>query len=395
MIFKTLGAGLLGLCLCVNATALITAARAEEQAFSVANYFVAENATLSVETEGLAITTSNNDNVTSFYKAIPEDFVSVNFFTVDGKTNFGGVTFTLADGMDESKYVTVSYRPSVINQNYTVIRVNEESEVKTLSSLKGANAVEFGLTYDASKHEISSLTGSKYGEIESFVDGTEFNGFPSGTVKLSVSMTDVTGDSAIQIITLAGQSMSSSTTKDNQGPRISLSNELPLLSYVNIGEEFILPSASAYDVFGEVTSLAVSVKFDGEVVYSGDALSEQSLTFNEDGRYYVEYVSADALGNIGNFSCVVMAKVGEAPDVAIANEIEYATVGQQYTPQKAVVSDENATVFIYIQGENGRVYYVKENGTFTFKTAGTYKVFYYVYDAYQNIALEYYTVEVR
>ncbi|MGN1076966.1 MAG: hypothetical protein ACI4ST_00465 [Candidatus Gallimonas sp.] len=371
----------------------VSASGTDGQAFTM-NYFTAQNAELNVDDQGLLVETNAEGGSVTFDKALPVDFIGASFQALSGKTNFNGVEFTLTDTKDAEQSVILSFTKSVRNDDYTVVRINGSGERKVAVSLNESGSQYFSFSYSKAEESFVTYSDGALGKVENYSNGDDFEGFSSGAVNFSVRFTGVTGESGIRILDVANQPLSQYVTADRQGPMLLLSRQLPLMLVKEQGETLIVPSVTVYDFFNDVQSTKVTVKYNDDIVYEGDATSEQEISLSQKGTCYVEYTVYDTVGNKTQKICTVMAKDTQAPEITLNKTTDKATVGKVYTLQKAnVTSDNSVELFVYIMNENGGRISV-QNGTYTFKEEGKYTVCYYAVDVYQNIAIKTYTVEV-
>lgn len=390
-------AALSALCASIAVGAIcVGAVKATAEESFTQGFFQANDAMLNTNREGIVISVSPDaDNKIEFKNEISDGFVGLSFQPCgEEKTRFKAEVFTLTDAADATKKVMISFSRSVRNADYTVVRINSDTECK-VDAVFHSELSNFSFSYDRNSFKFVSYTGVSLGKIAKYADGSEFKGFPSGKVKLSVSFTGVTAASELLLLDVAHQKLGSYVVKDNAGPLLRVDGGLASLTYESLGNRFTVPAFEAYDVFSGVKSTEVKVFCGDETVYTGDGKSSHELTFERKGRYEVIYSATDGLDNFTMMSYVISVLDTAAPKISIDKSRDSAIARKDYAVRKATVECANEyELFVYVIDQNGGRDAV-DGDKYEFKKPGKYTVCYYVVDEFDNIARETYTVEVK
>ncbi len=260
---------------------------------ALAKYFVTENAEAVANKDGIIFSASANGKLKlTFARALNTKDLKF-IFNVLGENaetifkNFASFNVILSDTRNGGQKVSVNY---VKTGDALTVTIGE----RTVSSSVNRQG-EFLFAYDKDTNTVSDVNSITLGEITHTVDGSEFDGFDSGEVYLSIEVLDIFGDCGFVFKSI-----------DNQGFNYVPTDRVDPVLWVNgsisgsydIGAEIIIPTAGAYDVLSPISPVTVTVTApNGEKILSkADASKESKLTMGQYGVYYVRYETTDASG---------------------------------------------------------------------------------------------------
>ena len=244
-----------------------------------------------------------------------------------------------------------------------------------------------------------------------YADGSVFNGFASGKVRIYFDFENVTGEVAIGVSRINAQNTTSATVLDRVDPRIVVSEEQPSRT-VNVGTTMTVYSAMASDVIDPFGSLTVSVIApDGKPVKASDGTllskvpADREYAFTADifGTYTISYYSEDLAGNEPVLPTVINVLDTEAPVITLARRnITTAKKGSTVVIAPATVSDNNTAVdkiylSCYVVRPTGVMFKVdlRTSNSFVANEVGTYTLRYMAIDGTGNIRIVDNTITVE
>ncbi len=343
----------------------------------------ADNMILSTKVDGASF---------SFIRDIPIELFSVTLEVSSNKfdNRFNAINVYLTDSKNIEEQVKLSIVK--IEKNgivYSQFWLNG-SPVKAISgSFDGSSNTPFALSYKKSEKAIYDSLGIKLGEIESFIDGSEFNGFSSGYVYMTVELEGVTGQTAVKLKKISNQSINSNITEDKVDPQLMYSTNTSRRVYAELGKSVTVYSAVGYDVLSEIKKLSVLIESPAKTsIYSGNIDNDYTFTPNSLGQYKITYTVEDTKNNI--YKSIFYAYVQEenAPTLTVSGEPKSTyLVGEKLKVGAFTVtddSDDNCVVTVFIQTPTMRQNNLKVGDEITFEETGYYVLKYYARDKYYN-----------
>jgi hypothetical protein len=229
----------------------------------------------------------------------------------------------------------------------------------------------------------------------------------------------VTDASSIRLTKLCNQVLGHKKSdieyaKDDIRPVIFLNEEFQIRQ--QLGSEAKIPTATAYDVLGQISSLTVTVKnAAGNTLVSGSATESVKLTLSEAGTYEVFYKAVDSNGKSTEISYILYVYDETAPTLTVNGSLrsEYK-VGDKISIPTYSATDNNGNYYVQVElilpnnevrllqyNENGVVTsllskdnelynnsFKADDNTFIVEEAGEYILRFVAYDEYYNCIIK-------
>ena len=390
-------------------------------------YFITENgASVSTASDHLVIASNSNNGKISFVQPLDSSKLNLTFdvnykktFEKDENgnpihhpTNVKSFYITITDALDQNKVLVLKVFTNE-QTGYTQMSCGEVISQQFSASFVGLSADQLALRYDNNnKCIIDVVTASQILSPITYENGKEFEGF-SDTVYVSFSFECIEEDkdASLRLYSLNNQSFSNSVDTDIGEPVLSVNGNLNGVFYV--GNQIVVPTAKAYDVFGSVMGngkLGVSVilEKDGKTTYVKDVNGlelnnvstdvEYQVNFAITGDYKIIYVAIDNNGVSSEKAFAVTVVHEEKPVFSFNGKVpKTATVGQEVTIPKASVSYKEVTnnehLYAFIISPTFDMEIIKNN-KFVATEIGTYTVRYFALDTYGNYQIVEYQIEV-
>lgn len=337
---------------------------------------------------------TSGTNSLEFIKELSFSFFNLQFSIPEGKRNFSEFNITFTDYYDENNMLVVRIKPNGAKLDFSV-----GTHVKQVNTVNLADAI---LYYDAEKASMI------FGEVSIPVK----NPFKTDKCYLSISLCDLTGESAIVISKLNNQ-QTTTLRNDFSLPQIMAKAEA---GNRGIGEIVTVFSASATDVLSPILSenITVTVKDPaGNYVQSIDGVNfvegtpankDYQIKLNSNGRYTVQYTCFDQNDRKAVYFAYYTVLDLVQPEITFAEtnfklgDIINLEIGTVHT-FKAVeckddVDDTLPVVKVFVMDPLNTMILVKEE-SYTPKTKGLYKVMIRATDAAGNTSYVYYYLNVE
>ena len=260
-------------------------------------------------------------------------------------------------------------------------------------------------------------------KIKYYDNGNDFEGF-SDEVYVSFGFMNLENPAKASVYFINNQSFKTSIVKDNAGPQIITDSNL---NWANeLGEEITISKASAFDVLSYVEYLYVTMtdSTGNKILNKADASIDYKVTLNKYGNYRIEYSSKDGNGRTSNRSLTICCIENEKPELTVNfTPANYYSVGSVFTLPTYTFSDNshNCTldVSLYLpnnqgiaiehsQMVDGEIYkenyldldhyseqLVQSENAVKLYMAGKYTLRYLAVDAYGNVTIKEFVLEVR
>lgn len=392
----------------------------------VGDYFVTENADLIYSNSYLefAAADTGKDVGMEFVNAL-----SVNPFrlvfdvaqhTEEGdtyrdisKNNFESLTIRLADSADPTVSLTftiVKNDPSVASSKCDLYFGGVRYEVSGTFSYNPEWPSSFDISYDNSSCVLTdNTTGVRILTAGKDDVGRTFTGFPSGSVRMQISLNGVAGESSVLISRIVNQRINGRNVTDGVPGQPFKDNADPYIIYDftvsrdgNIYTNHTLPGASAYDVLDPYVSVSLTVTSpSGSVLYEGSAADGVSFYIGEYGLYTATYTAVDAAGNDASNRVFIEVVDKESPQILVSGNIpETAAVGDAYVVPGASAYDnltaqEDMVVWCFVTDPLLHMRAVQTGEEIVFDRAGRYTITFSVTDAAGNTSVLIYEISVR
>lgn len=356
----------------------------------MAKYFVG-NGESSAEEDGVVLKATENASY-KFINAI--SFASFNFgFKIDGDyANFSALKIKLTDYYDESRTFTITYSASGERVNFNCADYDGFLPGVTF------NGLDTYVSYRSNDFKIAEKNGISISLGE--------NIFPQDKVRIEISLTGVTAESHVTVVSINNQTFSSVS-----GDYIKPDIYVPVVDsgIKEKGSVMTVYAPVCTDVLSLVPGRGVKVSLYGDngnlTDENGRELKNVSLkenvkvTLSVAGEYTLSYRVTDGWGNekVLNYTITVIDKT--PPVVTIENNFNGKTATASYksviTVKKYTVSAQSETqVLVMAYAPSGKFIVVGENGKFTASEKGVYRVCYHCYDKDFNQTTAYYFIKV-
>lgn len=291
---------------------------------------------------GLLVRLAQNDTLTfsqliDFDSLTSTDSLIKLFITPDtqGVYDFSRLVMTFTDVTDSSVYLQfrLSRYPAEdrgMNAGYLDVAGNGQTPIGCEHGVHRTTlGTPFGFTFSAARHEGNAWSGPVEGippdydqcsitydlaTTEAKVNGahiahlnnleyfeTAWTGFPSGKAKLTISAEKYSADTANFCITsiFGIDDLSEASFNETEGPMIDVSMSQEEIPQGQVGYEYVIPEASAFDFYSGACEVRTSVYRD----YTGDAPISVGVVNGKfkptvAGWHTIVYTSKDMLGNI-------------------------------------------------------------------------------------------------
>lgn len=327
--------------------------------------------------------------------------------------NFNSMTVILTDATNRGLSVVLNFTYDIA-ENAWMLQVNGKGSKVAFATGKAA----FKFTYSYENLGIMDNSGILAAKIKEYTNGEPFNGF-SQSVYFRLAFDGVTEASSIRLTKLCNQVLGHKKSdieyaKDDIRPVIFLNEEFQIRQ--QLGSEAKIPTATAYDVLGQISSLTVTVKnAAGNTLVSGSATESVKLTLSEAGTYEVFYKAVDSNGKSTEISYILYVYDETAPTLTVNGSLrsEYK-IGDKISIPTYSATDNNGNYYVQVElilpnnevrllqyNENGVVTsllskdnelynnsFKADDNTFIVEEAGEYILRFVAYDEYYNCIIK-------
>ena len=337
-------------------------------------YFDFENCTPSTSAKNVYTVTAKAtgtkfDASISFSRSLPINYIDMEIGVQSSFGAYTGAYLTITDSKNASERIRV--------------------RISGLSSYE-----KMWLSYDEGTQSIvNKNNGATIVKIETYENGTKFNGFTSGKANVSFSIKDVVKD-VIMSVHKAGSTNVTTASVDTTPPEFNENAGFRTVYVSYLGHIVNLPKLTAFDILDKNVTVTLAVtKPDGTLVYEGT--DGYALAITESGEYSIEYTATDSAGNIRKKISSVYVTDLVSPVISVNGVEQTVKVGDEITLPKATITDNDTPQdkilsYVYVVKGNNRKQIVGD--TYKFTTAGEYKIRYVAYDANQNYTVVEFTV---
>lgn len=373
---------------------------AEPQRFTVpignatglADYFETDNFTTSYGNFSDLLFVASGDAEAEFINPLNAYNAYLEFVIPEGRNNFEAMFVEFKDSENASACIRIELRRRTDGGNDLVF-VDYGGKRYSMSGSFNTDSSIMRIRYNESTHGIYDYGGNLIFTVNAYQDGSQFEGFPSGKVRLSFGFTGVTGDAAVDVRSVSNQSMTNAVEGD---PRFdyttpTIQYEFAIDIWVRFGSETVLPSAIMHDELTPYIAVYLTViSPSGERLFdSVSADTEHSFTVTERGSYQVLYTGSDAAGNTLTSSYVIRAEDAVSPTIAVSGSEINVQAGNSVTIPDAIVQDdvdEEVILRVYIVTPHSESILITED-TYTPQSAGKYTIRYVAMDSSYNCTI--------
>ena len=384
------------------------------------NYFYSEDSSYIVENirnKSMEFTI-NSDSQIEFIKSISANDLSLSFglneTTIEHYDSFN---IHIVDKYDLDKSLTLKVVPNGNNLSlFTPLEVVGKELACDSDRI-------FELYYRPYNKSLRDRDYKDICQIKYYDNGEVFDGF-SNEVYVSFGFENITNPSKASLYFINNQSFKTSITKDNAGPQIVADSNL---NWANeLGVEITISKAFAYDVLSFVEYLYITMTdSDGvKILNNADSSIDHTVTLNKYGNYRIEYSARDGNGRSSNRSSTICCIENEKPELTVNLNIkDKYSVGSTFTIPSYTFDDnsKNCTLDISLylpdgqgiaiehdQMIDGEIYkenyldlnhysseLVKSSNSIKLYMEGKWTLRFLVVDAYGNVNLQEFILNVR
>ncbi len=307
----------------------------------------------------------------------------------------------------ENSNIELMFKIQKDKTNRMKIYLNGDVSINAgISGLFTDSEKSFYIAYNNQNYGVYNEASAKYFTARRAYNTDVFNGFPSGRVKLSVSVVGVQagGKGSVGFMQVSNQTFASSVDKDGvakvytdaTGPAIGF-DKVMLNESATYNEIYTVSSAFACDVLNGAKSLLMTITAPYGVVKQGISCDESTqIKLDAYGVWKIEYRATDSNNRATTKTYYITVKEYDAPVVTVnGTPAEKYQAGQTVTFADATVQDASAwELYVMIVKPNGK-YSVIQDRSYTFTEVGNFKVLYYAVDEYGNVSIVTYSFAVE
>lgn len=332
-----------------------------------------------------------------YKNAIHQDYLNFSIGSEVQYTNYNKIVLTLCDSVYCEQKIEIELSPN--RNGKTDIAINGEYVTTISKSLVDFDSrfanTKFNFTIDVNQGTLKD-DGTTIAYIKNDTRGINFNGFDSEYAYYSLAMSNITNESRIKIISIAGQVISDAQ-KDRSKPFVIFSKNRSSAARLDIGDNILLEKPEVYDVYDTNCTIEFTLSSpDGTIIKKGLMTEDYILNIAQIGRYNVLYTAKDSSGNSTNVKGIIVGIDRDAPILEDVEIIEKSRVGKTIKLPEVVAVDEHdqscSTWIAVITGPFQNYYLTKLEYTFT--KAGVYKFVYGAQDSSGNMVQKEYVVTV-
>ena len=351
------------------------------------DYWIAENAEAEELADSLLFRATAEKTVLKFINATLYGNYSLSFQINEGYNDFDAVGIVLSDSEKTAEQVEIEFRKG---PNTSAVYVNGKYKGETAATFFGS-IQNFYISLDAD-YNLYDYGGKLICKLDSYINNTTFTGFSSGKIYTQIAFSGNKGTSGIRLFTLGNQTFYDSYY-DEIKPVITFDSEFDYVK--TIGDEVVLSGAYAYDVLDPETELNVTVRVDGETVFSGAYRDDLRFTIDKEGEYIITFTCADSSGNNARTTRTFIAVAEGGVNINVNGSVpESGKTGKTIKlPSASVDSAGDYELFIFVIDPLGR--FMAAEKSFTPEINGVYIVRYAVQTSGGNIYFQDYHITVK
>lgn len=372
----------------------------DDGTINLSKYFMTKDIT-NIEATSKYIEYKTNSSNASLVFANPLIANGLNFEISVPKesNNVDKIVATIHDSLNpQIAFDIIIYKNISPTASTSTMSINDGEKFVVAGSFYDITTYGFSLSYNQTSQYIMDTNANTLIEkVTKTKYGTEFNGFPSGKAFISFSFGEVTGESAIRIMSLNNQIFSNDTV-DRIKPELQLDS--PINKVGEINKPFKAPKAYALDVLDPQVTLTLEIKKGTSTVYKGKIDEDYIFNPTSYGLYRFIYTVTDSSGRKQQTTYLVIIKDKIPPTLELNKQVpETGKCNKMINLPNATISDnydENLRLWIIITAPDGEVRTLSEGElSFTPTLQGKYRVTYYIQDSYNNYIYESYAIEIR
>ncbi|MBR1675726.1 MAG: hypothetical protein IJ706_00515 [Clostridia bacterium] len=361
------------------------------------NYFYGTGFNKTQTANGLIISAVENSFEWTYANPVDAFMSSVTIAEVSNVSDNAKMTITLTDALNQ--YVSVSA---------TLANYGDEGTYIEVGKARAMLGIPFG---DSGDMTTVSFDGKAF-RYASYVFpvwaddlGRPFGGFTSDKLFLKVRLENKKNGAAYTVRSIGDYNFKDSFA-DFAIPMISIHSD-NLAGRKSLGEHYVIPAASSYDVFAPMVDFYVSVTKDGKAIkdVNGvklekvDPTKEYEIVLSEYGRYSVTYYSIGygfkGATRANDFTAyAINVYDSEGPKVSVENVSLKAKAGTSFKIPKIIATDnisKNVTVLVFVRTPTSRLIMVSGE-SYALSAVGTYEFMVMAMDEVGNSTIKRFAV---
>jgi len=348
----------------------------------IANYFVTNNASISMNSNGVTFTDDGGEEMSfSFVRPIFAEEATFRFIAEASRFNAQSFNVVLSDKQNGLQKIVLTFTKS---GKLWYCSLNGGEKVLTYADSDGY----LQINYNNKTRNFTDATGSLIGVAEKTSGGIEFAGFASGYIYLDCNVKGITSTTEIGIRTINNQTVNS-VKRDMQKPYIKAVGVYE--GRVSVGEEIKFGSVVAYDVLSPLGEVTVNVKLGDETFITEKTLKEgETFKVNECGKYRITFKVADKNGNSATDYVEFSVYDPVKPELEFdRNPESEVKVGKALKLPGYTIKDnqkDKVVVKIYVISPDGATEKIN-GGEYVFGKKGTYTLIYMAADPNNNFVI--------
>ncbi len=342
---------------------------------------------------------TDDDATIDYINAVAADGFSFSFSGDTRFISFKTVTLVLSDAENSAISVNFTY---TYESGKTLFCINGGKAYTLGENLHSLDVIKF--KYNQSEKTAAFSENVKINaKIEKTIAGEEFAGFPSGKVTASIVIGGVTGGTKISLKQISNQMLGELSFGEFASPVVFCAKDYG--GAKAIGSVVTIAKAIAVDAIDPGLGTTLSVfDPDGNLVTANDGTllsgasgdKDYDITVTKYGSYKVNFSAKDLSGNSAGLAYIIEVVNDVVPEITLSNEMpSQVKVGEKFVLPTASATDDldgDIEVKIYVMTEQGQ-FVVINNGAFTCKNVGKYKIYYWCVDGFGNLTCVEYLVD--
>lgn len=318
-----------------------------------------------------------------------------------GKNNFEEFVVTLTDWEKPSVSLTFAIQKNTADKNKSDVIFNGTRYEMAGSFYfnPSVSANPFMLQFNNNTCQLLDYNYSRILTVKEDDAGKAFNGFPSGAVRMRITLRGISGESSFRLSRIVNQSFYASykggelvAFEDRMKPVIELDSVFSMEGSYN--KNFVFPSAKAYDVLDPYVDVSLQVEDpSGNILYNGPIDEKVTLKLTQYGTYIANYTATDTSGCKESLRKVIEVSDKEAPQLFVQGEIpKEATVGTEFDLPKVAAFDnrtesENIRIYIFLTDPQQSMRDVSAEKSVKLEERGRYSLIIYALDEVGNMTM--------
>ncbi len=375
---------------------------------AITDYFVQSGSVdMKVTDDGTLFTMSQGETITLVNPVVSNEL------TIDlGLSSFGkyygiwgimqNYTVNIPDAIEltltdyYNPHYAIQIRLTPYDETYSYLQINGGAKLQVMGSFISAKSFKESIKFSVKDNgRLLDNNNSLFYDIDTFLNGEKFTGFPSGVVSISFGIEKFSGDASFLINQIGNQVFDyfSYEYGDATAPMLWTDVEMKTTSALK-GESIPIAAAKAYDVlsyYGTVTVKVTIPNADGTLsVYLNNATptETQYITAENSGIYSIQYTVIDGNGNQTTYTYRYSVIDTSAPIITVNGTIKesYKVGEEMYLPEVYAVSPSGSNVVCTVLIYNKSTRYEVVKGESVVLKKGDYKLVVYAYDENYNFA---------